>query len=53
MQKKKYKNLERKSRIGYEKQIVNLSQTALILDDQTTNEEQLSKIVLDEKQKLD
>ena len=53
MTKKKYKNEERKMRIGYEKTIVNLSQSALILDDQTTNEESISKVVLDEKQKLD
>lgn len=53
MQKKKYRNEERKMRIKYEKSIVNLKQQALILDSKIGFEESQSKDVLEIKLKLE
>jgi hypothetical protein len=53
MQKRKYKNEERKMRIKYEKSIVNLKQQALILDSKIGFEESQSKDVLEIKLKLE
>jgi len=53
MQKKKYRNEERKMRIQYEKKIVNLRQHGNILDAKISFEESRSKDVLEEKLKLE
>lgn len=53
MQKKKYRNEERKMRIQYEKKIVNLRQQGNILDAKISFEESRSKDVLEEKLKLE
>lgn len=49
MTKKKYKHEERKMRIKYEKSIVNMKQNSNILDAKTTDEETVSKALLDKK----
>lgn len=53
MQKRKYKNEERKMRIKYEKNIINLKQQSLILDSKIGFEESQSKDVLEIKLKLE
>lgn len=53
MTKKKYKHEERKMRIKYEKSIVNMKQNSNILDAKTTDEETVSKDLLDKKLEME
>lgn len=53
MTKKRYKHEERKMRIKYEKSIVNMKQNSNILDAKTTEEETVSKDLLDKKLEME
>ena len=53
MTKKRHKNEERKMRIKYEKSVDNLKINGVIMMEKTSDEENKSKDVLDQKLKLD